>query len=197
MSINNKNTMKKFIYIFIAIITFNIVSAQEYPLNYGGDVPDGAYYKDFNAELNKYIGIWKGTWQRKTIYIDLRKVKDYSETGKYYENRIFGERKVIGQNGTVEIDRITSFNYTTPEIIGLFGLYNNPNKSFNFYPDNMCNKTATLEIKNFDEIQKKMTLHFEYGLSFPIDNCIHDAYVAQHGDYPINFPKDIVLQKQP
>lgn len=54
-----------------------------------------------------------------------------------------------------------------------------------------------LEITNFDEVHQKMTLHFEYGVSFPIDNCIHDAYVVQYGDYPVNFPKDIVLQKQP
>ncbi|WP_162088241.1 hypothetical protein [Chryseobacterium aquaeductus] len=61
----------------------------------------------------------------------------------------------------------------------------------------MCRKYGTLEITNFDEVYKKMTLHFEYYPSHNVPNCQHAAYVAQHGDYPINFPKDIVLQKQP
>jgi len=191
--------MKKFIYAFFAIITSSIASAQEFPLNYGGDIPINGYYKDIDGELNKYVGLWKGTWAGKTIYLDLRKVKyHYDDNYPYYRDEILGERKVMDQNGIVEIDRISNFSYTSPEISGIFGMpNNNPNKSFIFSPKNMCNKYASLEITNFDEVHKKMTLHFQYTYSFPVDNCIHAAYVAQHGDYPINFPKDIVLTKQP
>ncbi|MDR2206697.1 MAG: hypothetical protein LBE36_11160 [Flavobacteriaceae bacterium] len=44
--------------------------AQEYPLDYKDNVPNGAYYKDFNGEMNKYIGLWKGTWDGKTVYLE-------------------------------------------------------------------------------------------------------------------------------
>ena len=63
-----------------------------------------------------------------------------------------------------------------------------------FYPKNMCNKGATLDITNFTGTQ--MTLHFEYEPSFYDTNCVHNAYVQQYGDYPMNFPKDITLTKQ-
>ncbi|HEX7868571.1 MAG TPA: DUF6705 family protein, partial [Chryseobacterium sp.] len=165
---------------------------------YDGDIPINGYYKDLNGELNKYVGVWKGTWNGKIIYLDLKKVKYYYDGNHpYYRDEILGERKVIGQNGPIEIDRISNFSNTEPEISGLFGMYNNPNKSFLFFPKDMCRKYGTLEIKNFDEVHKKMTLHFEYYPSFDVPNCQHAAYVAQHGEYPINFPKDIVLTKQP
>ncbi|MDR6129187.1 hypothetical protein QE442_000073 [Chryseobacterium sp. SORGH_AS1175] len=53
---------------------------------------------------------------------------------------------------------------------------------------------ATLDITNFTGSQ--MTLHLEYLPSFVDSNCQHNAYVNQYGDFPINFPKDIVLTKQ-
>jgi hypothetical protein len=58
----------------------------------------------------------------------------------------------------------------------------------------MCNKRATLDITSFTGTS--MTLHFEYLPSFIDPNCIHNSYVDQYGDFPINFPKDITLTKQ-
>lgn len=58
----------------------------------------------------------------------------------------------------------------------------------------MCGKRATLDIVSFTSNQ--MTLHFEYEPSFVDPNCQHNAYVDQYGDFPVNFPKDIVLTKQ-
>ncbi|KIC63053.1 DUF6705 family protein [Chryseobacterium taiwanense] len=187
--------MKQILLILISIFTISC-NAQVYPLNYQDDVPDGAYYKDLDNELDKYVGTWKGTWSGKTLYLDLRKVKyHYTGNQSYYEDKIFGERKVIASDGTIEIDRITNFDIQSPEFRGIETSLKNGNwKRLYFNPKNMCNKKATLDITSFTGNQ--MTLHFEYLPSIYDENCQHNAYVDQYGDFPINFPKDIVLTKQ-
>ncbi|MCY0968746.1 DUF6705 family protein [Chryseobacterium wangxinyae] len=204
--------MKKIIYIFLLFIS-EIYSAQEYPLHTDiFEIPDNAYLKDVNNEYDKYIGLWKGEWNGKTLYLELKKVKYYhAGLHPFYSDEIFGERKVMLANGSVEIDRISNFDYQHPEIFGM-GIpasYNNKlSQTLLFYPKNMCNKTARLIITNFmtiiagpinnpnTTIYDQMTLHFEYLPSFYNENCVHNSYVDQNGDFPINFPKDIVLTKQ-
>jgi len=192
--------MKKILLIIQFLSIFTFCNAQIYPLNTSpSDIPSNAYIKDTNNELDKYVGMWKGVWNGKILFLELRKIKTYSsipnDTHPYYKDRILGERKVIASNGTVEIDRITNFDIQSPEFSGIGQSLKNINwKRLYFYPKNMCRKTATLDITNFTGNQ--MTLHFEYLPSIIDPNCQHNAYVDQYGDFPINFPKDIVLTKQ-
>ncbi|WP_419870602.1 DUF6705 family protein [Chryseobacterium sp. CT-SW4] len=146
--------MRNVILIILTIFSF-CLKAQEYPLNTSpSDIPDNAYLKDMNNELDKYVGLWKGTWNNKTIYIQLKKIKHYSsipgDTHPYYVDDIFGERKIIASDGTIEIDRITNFNNQSPEIFGMSRSLKNGNwKRLYFYPENMCGKSATLDITSF------------------------------------------------
>ncbi|HBV13799.1 DUF6705 family protein [Chryseobacterium carnipullorum] len=191
--------MKNIFLIALSIITISC-NAQIYPLDTSpSDIPNNAYIKDTNNELDKYVGLWKGIWSGKTLYLELKKVKTSSsipgDTHPYYKDRIIGERKVIGSNGTVEIDRISNFDNEGAEFSGIGVSLKNANwKRLYFYPKNMCRKTATLDITSFTGNQ--MTLHFEYLPSIIDSNCQHNAYVDQYGNFPINFPKDIVLTKQ-
>ena len=172
------------------------------------DVPAGSYFKDIDGNYDKYLGLWKGTWDGKTLYLDLRKVK--RKTREIYFDTILGERKIVSANGTVEIDRISNFDYEHPEFWGLgtYGTYNGQLcETLTFNPKNMCNKSAKLLITQIGDVlsgplnnptstTKQMTLHFEYKPSAYDENCIHNVYVDQHNEYPMNFPKDIVLTKQ-
>jgi hypothetical protein len=191
--------MKKILLILISIFAISC-KAQEYPLNTSLDnIPNNAYLKDTNNDLNKYVGLWKGTWNGKILFLELKKMKTYhsipGSTHPYYKDRILGERKVVASNGTVEIDRISNFGNGGTEFSGIgISLKNTNWKRLYFYPENMCRKTATLDITSFTGNQ--MTLHFEYLPSIIDPNCQHNAYVDQYGDFPINFPKDIVLTKQ-
>lgn len=197
MSLTQKSNKMKHILLFFALIFSQNYFAQEYPLDYKGDVPHGAYYKDLNGELNKYVGLWKGIWNGKTIYLELKKVKyKVGESSNYiFRDKILGERKVIASNGNIEVDRITNFDYLYPEILGININLKTPNiKRFYFYPKNMCNKFASLDVMSISSTQ--MVLHFEYQPSFVDPNCQHNAYVDQTGDFPINFPKDVTLTKQ-
>lgn len=200
--------MKKLIYIFSLLISCYTL-AQEYPLNTSSfDIPDHAYIKDTNNEYDKYVGVWKGDWNGKTVYLELKKVKLFRDgIHPYYRDQLLGERKIVDANGNIEIDRISNFDLQHPEFWG-FGIPTSYNgllsQTLLFYPKNMCNKTARLIITNFENlltinspvVTTKMTLHFEYLPSFYDENCIHNAYVDQNNDFPMNFPKDIVLTKQ-
>lgn len=187
--------MKKIILLIVTILS-QLLYSQEYPLDYKEDVPNGAYYKDINGELNKYIGLWKGSWNGKTVYLELRKIKTFnSGSNSYYKDRIYGERKIIASNGAVEIDRISNFDLLNPEFWGMSTNLKNGNiKRMYFYPKNMCRLQASLDIMSFTGTQ--MTLHMEYLPNFKDETCQHNAYIAQYDDWPINFPKDITLIKQ-
>lgn len=187
--------MKKIILLIVTILS-KLLYSQEYPLDYKEDVPNGAYYKDVNGELNKYVGLWKGNWNGKTIYIELKKNKKYySGIHPYYQDEIVGERKIINYNGVIEIDRISNFDLQHPELWGMSTNLKNGNiKRMYFYPKNMCRLQASLDIMSFTGTQ--MTLHMEYLPNFKDDTCQHNAYIEQYNDWPVNFPKDITLTKQ-
>jgi hypothetical protein len=184
---------------FLTLLIMAVIScnAQVYPLNTSpSDIPDNAYIKDTNNELDKYVGLWKGSWSGKTLYLELKKIKyHYNDNQPYYIDKILGERKIIASDGTIEMDRISNSDFQSPEFRGMYKSLRYPGKqTIDFSPKNMCKKTGTLDITSFTGNQ--MTLHFEYEPSIIDPNCQHNAYVDQYGDFPINFPKDIVLTKQ-
>lgn len=188
----------KNILIFVTIILVTSCKAQIYPLNTSpSDVPDNGYIKDINNELDKYIGLWKGTWSGKTVYLELKKNKKYySGTNSYYIDEIVGERKIIAQNGQIEIDRISNFDLLHPEFWGITKSLKYPGKyKLSFFPKNMCRLHNDINITSFTGTQ--MTLQMPaLMMGRAEDNCIHAAYVQQNGEYPVNFPKDIILTKQ-
>lgn len=201
-----KNNMKNKILTIISVLLLQSAFGQKYPLDYKDDVPDGAYYKDTNNELDKYVGLWKGSWMGKTLYLDLRKVKTCNPgTPSYYKDRIVGERKIISSSGTVEIDRISNFSNDDSEFWGMnTNLKNGTQKMLTFAPKNRCHKMADLIITGFNnsvdlntgQLTPQMTLHLEYQPSIYNEDCIHNNDVLVNGDFPINFPKDITLIKQ-
>lgn len=190
--------MKKLLTI-ATILILNVCQAQEYSLNNPpisfSDAPAGAYFKDIEGVLNPYVGLWKGTWNGKTLYIEFRKVK--YQLGDIYRDAILGERKIINVNGLIEIDRISTFDNVDSEFFGVnISLARPFYKSLHFYPKNMCGKTATIDIKFIDAAKTQMQMYFRYDPSSYDPNCIHNAYVNQYGEFPVNFPKDIILTKQ-
>jgi hypothetical protein len=194
--------MKK-ILIILLLLSINLVFAQQiFPLNASKiDRPNGAYYKDLDGELNQYIGTWKGTWGGKTLYLQLRKIKDRSTAndGTYYDSdQIVGERKVISAGGVIEVDRITNFNESDSEFYGIFGQYKNfAQKYLLFQPKNMCNASANVNITFTNTQKTQMSLHYEHNPRGINESCpYYNQIIVQGQDWPFNFPKDIVLTKQ-
>ncbi|MCQ9636119.1 hypothetical protein MP478_12545 [Chryseobacterium sp. WG14] len=194
--------MKKIILILLLSCINKINAQQIFPLNTPKiNIPNGAYYKDLDGELDPYIGIWKGTWDGKTLYLQLKKVKDRSvaNDGTYYESdQIMGERKVIAANGTVEIDHISNFNQNSPEFYGIFGQYNNfVQKYLLFQPKNMCNSRGNVDINFIGNQKEQIKLHYKL-MPMHISKGCENSNQQYQNDMPINlnFPKDIVLTKQ-
>jgi hypothetical protein len=198
----------KNIILIISLFSCQLFLSQIYPLDTTspGDLPDNAYIKDTNNTLDKYVGLWKGIWNGKTLFIELKKIKVYRNgNNPYYIDKILGERKIIGSNGAVEVDRITNFNVEDTEIVGIYNSLRYSDKStLSFYPKSMCNKDGDLEITDFKSIIDsntgqtiiQMTLKMFFSLGTFDVNCPHNGYVAQYSEFPVNFPKDIVLIKQ-
>ncbi|MFP3835637.1 DUF6705 family protein, partial [Chryseobacterium sp. SIMBA_028] len=149
--------MKKIVIILLLACVNLIFAQQVFPLNTPKiDTPNEAYYKDLDGELNQYVGTWKGNWEGKTLFLELRKVKKKYplSDGNYFTDKIVGERKIISPNGMVEVDRITNFDEKSSEFEGMFGQKKDFSQKFLlFQPDNMCNKTANVNI-NFTNAQK-------------------------------------------
>lgn len=194
--------MKK-ILITLLIVSINLISAQQiFPLNANKmDYKNGDYFKDLDGELDPYTGTWKGVWEGKSLYLELRKIRDRSTSndGTYYESdQIIGERKIISSNGNVEIDRITNFDESSSEFYGIFGQYKNfSQKYLLFQPKNMCNKTANINITFVNSQKTQMNLHFQYNPLGINESCpYYNRIMVEGKDWPFNFPKDILLTKQ-
>ncbi|AZA77836.1 hypothetical protein EG347_10050 [Chryseobacterium sp. G0186] len=165
------------------------------------DTPNKAYYKDMDGELDQYVGTWKGNWEGKTLFLQLRKVKKRHTAGDgtYFDvDAILGERKIVSPNGIIEVDRVSNFDENLPEFYGILGQKKNfAQKYLLFQPDNMCNKTANIDI-NFTNAQKtEMKLSLKLNPNGVLTSCqYYNLIIVEGKSWPINFPKDIVLTKQ-
>lgn len=194
--------MKKIVIILLVCFVNSVFAQQVFPLNTPKvDTPNGAYYKDLDGELNQYVGTWKGNWEGKTLFLQLRKVKKkypLNDESYYFSDKIVGERKIISPNGIVEVDRIANFDEELPEFLGLFGQRKDFSQKFLlFQPKDMCTKTANLDINFMDSQKTQMRLQLKYNPHGILESCQYYQQVMVEGkDWPMNFPKDIVLTKQ-
>ena len=190
--------MKRIITILLLILS-NSSIAQEtgiYPFHTPPrNLPFGSYIKDLNGELDKYVGLWKGEWNGKTIFLELRKIKYSFNNNQYYEDMILGERKIINSNGVVEIDRISNFDNLRSEFFGMFPSLTTPgSERITFYPKNMCTFHADIDLVLYSP--QHLLVQITNKFVFSDTDCVHNNYVQQYGNYPYNFPESIVLIKQ-
>ncbi len=98
------------------------------------EVSQGAYFKDLDNDMNKFVGTWQYINGNHTLTIVLQK-KTYVYNGKYYEDLLVGEYRY--ESNGVEIVNTLS-NLINPEIIGreheISGRFIQPH---NMYP--ICN----------------------------------------------------------
>ncbi|MCC1484413.1 DUF6705 family protein [Winogradskyella immobilis] len=72
------------------------------------ETPDGAYYKDINNDLGRFVGTWEFNTGNRSFRIVLRKVVQYFD-GDNYEDLLIGEYRYV-ENGTEIINTIPSLN---------------------------------------------------------------------------------------
>ncbi len=147
--------MKK---LFILAIFGLIISckAQTYPLRTFTEIPENAYLKDTNNELNSYTGTWKATWNNKTIYITLKKMTNtYDTVFKYYRDFLIGKFKVVDNNGKVLFDN-TNIEDGKAKIEGI-GFRKKDGKYSLIYIDrDLCGITGNVTINFTDSTKTKL-----------------------------------------
>ncbi len=75
-----------------------IIAVEDYK-NYDMDLEDGAYIKDVNNVLTKFVGIWKGTYQSKNF--EFRIIKETINYLGIKEDALFMRYKITDSNGNV------------------------------------------------------------------------------------------------
>ncbi|MCY1661419.1 DUF6705 family protein [Chryseobacterium sp. SL1] len=76
--------MKNIFLLSVMLFCFSCKAQQEYPLNtIPSDIPDNSYIKDYNNELNPFIGIFKSTYNGNevTLYISKNIKRQFTRNG--------------------------------------------------------------------------------------------------------------------
>ena len=175
--------------IFIAIIS---CSAQTYPLRTYTELPPGSYLKDTNNELSEYEGIWKGVWNGRVIYLQIKKLNyNYNTTLKYYSDILIAKFKVTDSNGNILFDN-TSLDDSLAKITG--GKFKKSNQKYSLgYVDNdICGLNGFIEIKFTDFTKTQLNWRFNEGSNIITSDCPY----YNSPEFPQPLPKEIILTKQ-
>lgn len=166
-------------------------AAQTYPLRTFTDIPENAYLKDINNELNSYTGTWKGSWDNKTIFIIFKKVTNkYDEVFKYYRDYLIGKFKVVDVNGNIMFDN-TSLPDDKVKIEGS-GFRKKDNKySLIYIDDDLCGASGNIRIIFTDNNKTKLNWEYFYQNEILTSSCQY-----YNTGIPQALPKGIILIKQ-
>ena len=123
-------------------MSFLIVSCkgQQYPLNtFFENVPQGAYLKDLNHELDPYIGIYKSNFEGNEITLHITKQENKLEksTGKTYYLDVLVIKYIVRNNSGVILQDTQNSNVPNIE---LYSIATRPyeNKIIFYYSGTNC-----------------------------------------------------------
>lgn len=182
----------KNIFLFILLYISFSCNAQIYTLRATEtNLPENSYQKDTNNELPSYEGIWKGTWNNKTIYITYKKITNkYDNDFKYYRDYLIGKFKVLDSNGNTLFDN-TNVNDDDAKIIGVnFRRYGDRYSLIYLDPD-LCNTSGNISISFTDSSKTKLNWKLNLGSNMITTNCQY-----YNSGIPEALPQEIVLTKQ-
>ncbi|MCD9856308.1 hypothetical protein LUD75_16410 [Epilithonimonas sp. JDS] len=97
--------MKNILLLSFIVAIVSCKAQQTYPLSQSAvDMPENSYFKDFNNELDPYIGTWKASFNGKLITLNINKEleRTFSLLGKYYlTDQLIVRYEVRDSSGTV------------------------------------------------------------------------------------------------
>lgn len=183
--------MKKII-ILIVFCAFYSCTAQIYPLRTFTDIPPNAYLKDTNNELVSYEGMWKGSWNNKTIYIAFKKINNkYNVNLKYYKDFLIAKFKVLDEHNNILFDNTNTADIDAKITGGKFrkidGKY-----SLGYLDMDLCGITGYIMINFTDATKTKLNWKYNIGSNIIREDCPYYNTVP----FPDPLPKEIVLIKQ-
>ena len=104
--------MKNILFTLISIISINNLISQnimsfDEVIDNNGFFKEGYYMKDTKNELNKYVGVWKGTYNQNTYEFRIEKQFKYND-GDFYLDKLFVRSLIKDINGTVLLNTLTT-----------------------------------------------------------------------------------------
>ncbi len=69
--------------------------------DYQKELPDGAYIKDVNNVLGKYVGVWKGVHNSISYEFRIKKYTENNTSLKYKEDTLIMRYKIVDSSGNV------------------------------------------------------------------------------------------------
>jgi hypothetical protein len=183
--------MKNIALIFMLIATISCHAQQIYPLRTFTDIPENAYLKDTNNELQDYVGTWKGTWNNKTIFVTLKKVTNkYDDVFKYYRDYLIGKFKVLDANGNILFDNTTLTDDNAKIWGGKFKKVDDKYSLIYNAPE-LCHTSGTININFTDSTKTKLDWKYIYRNEIITVDCPY-----YNTSIPESLPKEIILTKQ-
>ena len=102
-----KNTI-----ITIIVLIFTTISCKAQIIlvenfeEYNQELPDGAYVKDANNVLGKFVGTWKGTYDNKNYEFKVTKHTENNINLKYKEDLLLIRYKITDTNGAILVNTL-------------------------------------------------------------------------------------------
>lgn len=166
------------------------------PLRTWTEIPEEQcyYLKDTNNELQDYVGTWTGTWNNKTIFLQIVKITDsYNSTFKYYKDFLIAKFKVLDSSGNILFDNTNLPNHQAKITGGKFRKTDDKYSLIYIDPD-LCDTSGSIRI-NFTDLTKTQ-LQWWYGqnVNWIDTDCFFYGYPENKIPEPL--PKNIILTKQ-
>ncbi|OCA75958.1 hypothetical protein BBI01_04470 [Chryseobacterium artocarpi] len=182
----------KNIFLFILLSISISCTAQTYPLRTFTDIPENAYLKDLNNELNYYAGTWKGIWNNKTIYIIFKKnTYIYDNVLKYYKDNLIGKFKVLDSNGNILFDNFNSADNNAKIWGGKFRKADDK-YSLTYNDPDLCNTSGNIIINFTDSTRTKLNWKLNKGSNIITTDCQYYNTTP----FPQALPEEMILTKQ-
>jgi hypothetical protein len=151
-----------------------IIAVEDFE-NYNQELPNGAYIKDINNVLDKYVGTWKGTYNAKNYEF---KIVKYTESNlqqslNYKEDLLLMYYKITASNGSVIENTLNLPNTSNFSIKGSY-LSNNGSYVLDYIGLNSnCGQNGTIFISTYNNDNKmRLGLYVNGELDF---NCTTGA----------------------
>ncbi|MCP2038804.1 DUF6705 family protein [Chryseobacterium sp. HSC-36S06] len=185
----------KNIFLFIALaLTISCKSQTVYPLRTFTELPPNSYLKDTNNELTQYEGVWKGTWNNKTIFITIKKIVNiYDNVLMYQKDFLIAKFKVIDANGNVRFDN-TALPDNKAKITGGKFRKKDDKYSFSYIDRDLCGITGYIMVNFTDSSKTKLQWVYSKDNDWVDSDCFYWGKPASERPDPL--PHSIILTKQ-
>lgn len=181
----------------LLILLFSLAIAcksQTYPLRTYSQIPENAYLKDTNNELQNYEGTWKASWNSKTIFVTFRKITNtYTPTLKYYKDYLIAKFKVIDNYGNILFDN-SSLSSNKAKIEG--GKFRKIDDKYSlvYIDSDLCGISGNILISFTDNTKTKLLWEYSKDNDWIDSDCFYWGKPASERPEPL--PYNIILIKQ-